>query len=586
MDLEIYIPSLEEFPSNDQIDLSTYFREKLVYLFFHLTRKTDDLCMKNIGFVFQQVLQLLKKELYNNRKTGLSDSEFPYLKYLDLFYRLVVHTRDIFYGKGEHDLFYVLLYELYKVFPSLAVFLIYQIENFGAWRDIKYLCLYVKEHSKYKSKDGLIKVCIELVNSTLKKDLDKWKCFGNNCPCSLISSIAKWIPREKPRFKWLFDLLVIHWSNHYERWRLDSVSKNDSKYENALNKCKKIYRKNLSKLNKFLDTTEIKQCSQRWDEIDPTNISKFTIAKQFRLFLSCYQINNSSDSSISEIKNNIYKMKCSQKYIEKIIRNPNPTSSPNSFVIDFPTIIQLPVSYYVKEAFRIIKNPDSKFYKEECILLNHKWEHYIKSQQYTFTNILPILDISYKMQENDAESFYVGIGFSLLIAQKSTFGKRILCLENNPSWINLDECTDFISMIENFSEHIRSHNNTSFSFECGIDLLGEAISKSKYNCKNMKIVLFSNGFSSLNIDNFFGYFENHLSSKIRLIFWNLSKKEVFDIVERVYMNALLISGFSSYQLRMISDCNYEDSAYDLIYRELNTGRYQPVSDYLNKLLVV
>uniref|UniRef100_A0A6C0JL72 DUF7788 domain-containing protein n=1 Tax=viral metagenome TaxID=1070528 RepID=A0A6C0JL72_9ZZZZ len=584
--MDLYIPDLNEFPNIITIDLTNYFREQLVYLFFHLTRKNDQLCIKNIGSVFNCVLQILKKELYSNREKGRPDSDFPYLNFLDLFYRLVIHTRDLYYGKGEHDLFYMLVYELYKEFPSLAVYLLYQLENFGSWRDLKYLCLYIREHSNHGIKDGLIRVCIELMNRMLKKDLDIWKGAGASCLRNQISSIAKWIPREKPRFKWLFELLVIHWANHYENWRLSDVLETDSNYKLALNKCKKNYRKILSSLNTILDTTEIKQCSQHWDEINVSNISKYTIMKQPRLFLSYYtshynsNVKGSKIISISDIRRHICKIKCSQKHIENIYKKNS--SLDNLENVD---LIQLPASYYVKEAFRILKTAgENHFYKDECDLLNYKWEQFSRSQSYLFINTLPILDISYKMQENDAESFYVGIGLSLLIAQNSSFGKRILCLENSPVWINLKDCEGFVSMIEILCELIRSHNNTAFSFEKGIQLLVDAMSESKYN-SNVKLVLFSNRFGEGDMDNYYSYFENQFYSRVpKLIFWNLSKKGVFDIADRVYANALLLSGFSSNMLRMISDCKSDDCSYDFICRELNRDHYLPFSDYLNKLL--
>ena len=543
-DLDPYIPELEDFPPYENIDLSSYFREQIIYFFFHLTRKNDDLCIKKLGTSFRQVLQLLKKYLVINKDY--------YTEHLENIIKLITNTRDPIHGKGEHQLFYMLIYELYRVFPCKASYLIYRLDKFGGcWRDIKYLCQYIREHSPYGEKDGFIYICIELTNRKLAIDLDIWNSgtgSRNN-----ISNIAKWIPREKPRFEWLFERLAIHWSNNYSYWKLDEVSIDSPKYVLALNKCKCIYRKILSGLNKYLDTTEIKQCSQRWNEIDINNVSKYTIIRQPRLFLSYYR--NVDANSLEELTKEIAKIKCSQKYIER-----EPGSDP--FQRKSKDIIQLPVSYFVKEGFRLLKGSSTnKYFKEESELLNNKWVQFCRGQTgIVYDNILPVLDISYKMLENDAETFYVGIGLSILIAQKSLFGKRILALENKPVWINLDENAQFISMIENFSEIIRSQNNTAFSFEKGVDLIANAIKESNYVCKNMKLVLFSNRFTSANMDKFYDYIENQfliLCIRLpKLIYWNLSKGGECDMPsEKIIANVSLVSGFSSSLITQIKKKN-------------------------------
>jgi hypothetical protein len=570
------IPELKEFPAYNSPDLSLYFREQIVFLFFNLTRKYDDLLIKNITINVRQVLQLLKKELYKNRDLGFTDVQCKYLEYLELIYKLIANTRDIFEGKGEHQLFYMLIYELYMIFPNLAVYMLYQIDKLGSWRDIKYLCLYVREHSQTEifdgSKNSFINVCVELLNTKLNKDVVS---LGEN-DSNNISTIAKWIPREKPRFEWLFVLLAIHWSNNYGCWKLKWTNHDNLNYEKALNKCKATYRKVISNLNKILDTTEIKQCSKKWHEIDPYRVSKYTAIKQPKLFLSNYH--NIKTNNLIELTQEISKLKCSQNYIEKIKKN--------SFTNNYNDIIQLPVSYFVKEAFRIIKlSASSNYFNEECELLNFKWEQFSRHQSsYKINNILPILDISYKMLEDD-ESFYTGIGLSILISQKSSFGKRFLALENNPIWINLQDSNEFFSIIENFSERIRSQSNTSFSFERGIDLLITAISETKYYSKNLKLVLFSNHCSNKNIDNYFNYMENQCGLfKIylpKLILWNLSKKEVFQLPsDKVLSCVLLFSGFSSSLIKNIVSAKREDTAYDAIHEILNTNRYQFLSDYL------
>ena len=103
--------------------------------------------------------------------------------YVELIYKMIAETRDCFYGKGEHDLSYMLIFTFYKYYPVLASYLIYKfvqpLDNkslgkvgYGSWRDMRYLCQYVRECSMKKEKDPIIEICVELITVTLKKDMD------------------------------------------------------------------------------------------------------------------------------------------------------------------------------------------------------------------------------------------------------------------------------------------------------------------------------------------------------------------------------------------------------------------------------
>jgi predicted CopG family antitoxin len=581
-----------EFPmleSSCVIDHSTYFKEQTVFLFFNLTRKNDKDSIAQLAQIYHDILILIKSELIKHRQLGYPDSDFTYLPFLDLCYKLVVNTRDIFHGKGEHDLFYMMIYELYKVFPTLAIFLLYQINNYGCWRDIKYLCNYIRQHSVKKENDSFINVCIELLNNQLKKDVDSWMYSINAGSRNHVSNVAKWIPREKNSFEWIFEKLVIHWSNHYCRWKLDSIDKNSPSYISAVTKCKRHYRKIISKMNKYLDTTEIKQCSQQWQDIHPDHVSKYTFMKQPSLFLANYHEIEHSDTW-KDMAMQINKIHCSFKYIEKM------NTQCDHMKYEKYDIIQLPVSYFIKEGFRLLKLDSQhrntiKLYEH----LNKKWLLFSKNHTYKLSNILPMLDLSYKMLENDAESFYTGIGLSILVAERSSFGKRILVLENTPVWINLENSKDFMSFMETIRDFIRSNQNTSFSFERGIDFLMEAFQGTQSVIRNMRLLLFSNNLHN-NMDSYYDYLQKQSTllnvKPPQIVFWNLSKVDICELPAHSE-NIILLSGFSSSLLKYaktfysVHNENSEasisfPSAYEIVVRILEKKQYSIYSDYLQK----
>jgi hypothetical protein len=420
----------------------------------------------------------------------------------------------------------------------------------------------------------MIEICIELMNGQLKKDIESWRFSVNAGSRKHISNVAKWIPREKRRFNWLFEKLSVHWCNNYGRWKLHIDNYN---YYSALTKCKRQYRKVITRMNKILDTTEIKQCYQLWDDINVDNVSKYTVIKQSKLFL-CYG-DKDEVTDVFDFFKDVSKRICSQKYIERSI--PFKSSHRHN------EIIQLPIAYFVKEAMQILRTNNTNIAYRD--VLNSNWEKFSRAfDLYRFDNTLPIVDVSYKMIENDAEAFYAGVGMSILIAQKSSFGKRILALENKPTWVNLHDSVDFLSSVEKFAEIIRSQNNTCFSFERGIDMIVTALYESEFLCKKIKLVLFSNGLSG-NIEKYYDYMETQFRLMNfyipKLVFWNLSKVNLCEMpCEKVMDNCILLSGFSSSLIKFIATLKKDDTTYTVVCRILSGERYEMYSQYMSQLI--
>ena len=75
-------------------------REKLTQLSFQLTRTSDKIQLSNIKSVYRGLL----KSVY--------DSQNPNMDNLYATLALILQTRDIVAGKGEYELYYVLIGEL------------------------------------------------------------------------------------------------------------------------------------------------------------------------------------------------------------------------------------------------------------------------------------------------------------------------------------------------------------------------------------------------------------------------------------------------------------------------------------------
>jgi hypothetical protein len=127
-------------------------------------------------------------------------------------YLLIGHTRDIYFGHGERDISYMMIYVWYQFFPILAIFaferFVIGCSPYGSWNDIKYFCKFISNISDKGNDDPLIDIAVTCANNQLLLDYQS-VIIKNMIPYS-ISNISKWIPREKKN-RCLFDKFVLDW---------------------------------------------------------------------------------------------------------------------------------------------------------------------------------------------------------------------------------------------------------------------------------------------------------------------------------------------------------------------------------------
>jgi hypothetical protein len=571
-DNEINYKCLKEFPNMVSIDYHVFFKDRICYFYLNLTRKLSHRNVLELSKEFTDVLRLLK--IY------IRKSQQEYLPYLALFYRMLGQTRDVLLGKGEHEISYMMLLAFYEVYPILAIYALYRfvqpivgLENsYGSWRDIKYICAYIREHSAKGDSHELIKISIELMNAQLLKDLETWRFSLHPRSQKHISNVAKWIPRENKQFHWLFERLVVDWTLDNKPYIFDTLTKPDSILK-AVMKAKRLYRKKVSFLNKALDTTEIKQCSQKICDIEPSRVAWHTLMKQPKLIFGM---------------NETYK-ECSQKIREHIVKN-NKVDEGDSFSNYYP------ISFFVKEALRLANIGSQKEEKKvEIDILNRLWTRFSRTiSKDGFDNVLPIIDSSFFMQAIDSEEYYTAIGFSVLVAERSKFGKRILAVDYQSTWINLDGCDDFVSMIENIHQTNLYRSNTQFVMDNVLELLAHSLLQSKASrrfIENMNLVLFSDFKSTLTITAFKVPFIKLGLSCPTLICWNLSKHDIVDPFYNIDDNIVVMSGISNGCFHSLSTVlqNFKlekKGVFENIRMILNDGRYDVLESYLNHVVSV
>ena len=568
----------QEFPLlNTCIDYQAFFQDELVFFYFHLTRIQNYSEFTYFSNRYDNVLRSIKQQIGIDR-----DATLPYLSQ---FYTLIANTRDIHHGKGEHDISYMMVWKLYKYFPTLAIYMIHRFVQttgnqyyvYGSWRDIKYLCAFIKQNSRFQENDSLIEVCVELINNQLKRDLDTWKCSMNSMDRRFISNVAKWIPRENNKFGWLFELLAKQWGNTHYPYIMDSTRDFQSKLK-ANNKYKQLYRKNVSYLNKALDTIEIKLCADRRNLIDPQHITLCSLAKYKNI--AFYD----SDDDV--------KINCSRQITEYLQNKYSLIVQPEKGYYKYNTSSSLPIHYYVKQAIMFIEKygvcENSQFN-----ILNKQWEYLSTLLTESFiSDMVPIIDISSTMRKHDDAPLYAAIGYAILISQHSTIKNRFIAIDNVPIWIQFDHDMTFIHKVKRVIETVSSLYSTRSSYIDAFHLIGKSFiqtSMTSNDIKNIQFVIFSTftdqeeDESTLydNIIQTLSYYTEYIP---HIAFWNLSKYDNMILPCQVNQRKVkLMSGYSPHLVYHLH--NYTQTSlytpYTVIQRILAGYQYQILNDYID-----
>lgn len=557
-----------------------FFKQELCWLFFQLSRKSTNNSITNIHLRLDRCLKSLKKNIQND------DSKI-WIKYLSYFYSLIGFTRDSYKGIGEQTFAYMIIVCFYSHFPTLSIYALHRLVKpsssvgsnyiFGCWRDLKYICQYAYINSNKNVNHGIINYCVDIMNKQLHSDYETWK-FSKNCfSLSHISNVAKYIPREKSKFSWLYDKLSINWIQTHKPYILQTAI-NVISYKKAMSKSKMIYRKMLSYLNKALNTSEINICHHTRDNsnefILKTNPSLFTTFNNRELFLSTNE-NDCVDEISSKFKNN---------FINSFDQNKASTFYMGS------AYSKISIYQLVKYAIDICTNNGEGSHNEhDTIIINKLWKKlYVDNIAICNKNcIVPVIDVSSKMND---EMLYTAFGLAILLSHSSTIKYRILAVDRKPSWIVLNPQHSFVEQISHIRDTIYNMHNTCPNFISTFQLIIHTFSQMNDNCNfidNMKIVVLSDQSNEfLNEDNITSlFYENNIHDIPHIIFWNLSQTNCIDLPCDINSQKYMIfSGYSTCHIHNL--CYYKQYKYTLfqnIIKILSNKRYRCFSNYVQDL---
>ena len=571
--LDNYTPAQIGEKGHVEYGWSNSIQEQIVQFSFQLIRCDNILPLQN------RLVSMLETLSHQVKNGSLPEREVA-RGHLSILYKMIGHTRDIVDGKGEYNLTYMMIYVWNKFYPKLAQFALKclvdlgdrSVHQYGSWKDIKYFCEYCKSQGGDAANGSLIQYAISLTNEQLHKDYSL--LISNSTDISLV---AKWIPREKSTFGWLFENLATNFFSHFL-----NTANNDVSRRKAVLKCKTEYRKILSTLNKHIDTVQIKQCGHNWANINFGKTTSITLTKQKKAFL------NVKKNGDIRYPDNIDRLQCAQhfnEHVQKAVRGEVEMKGKRVGMADF-----------TKQALQLLR----KGSQTENDLLNSQWRDN-SSQNGGLGKMIAMVDVSGSM---DGDPMHVAIALGIRIAEKSALGKRVMTFSANPTWVNLEPYTDFISQVNVVG---RAPFGQNTNFYAALDMILDAIIENKMapeDVQDLVLVILSD----MQMDEgdkcskqvlYETMKAKYEAAGIRvhgtpykpphILFWNLRSSSGFPALSN-QPNASMMSGFSPALLNLFCeqgmDALQSSTPWSLLLRSLENERYTIMSDRLYQEIYV
>ena len=569
--LDNYIPT--QFGENGHVEYgwSNSIQEKILQFSFQVTR-TNEVGVIRLFSVLRDLLTNLK----NKVDSGTLPEKEVAKGYLSVLYRMIGHTRDIVDGKGEYTLSYMMVHTWYKFYPELAKFALRcfvaldkkDVHQYGSWKDLKYFCEYCKSQGDSVG-SPLINFSVSLINNQIKNDYLRLLANSDD-----ISLAAKWAPREKSSFGWLYKSLAVDYFND-----VFITANTDEQKRRAILKCKAEYRKILSALNRKIDTTQVKQCGKEWSKIVFNNVTSITLSKQKKAFL------NVKKSGEARCPDSFDRKTCAENFndhIQKAVKGEVEMKGKRVGMADF-----------TKQARDLLRSRGSRAEKD---LLNSQWRDN-SSQNGALGKMIAMVDVSGSMEGDPME---VAIALGIRIAEKSVLGKRVMTFSATPTWVNLEYYPDFISQVEVVQGAPWGMNT---NFHAALDLILDAIVQNKMapeDVQDMVLVILSDmqmdAGDRCNKQVLYDTMKSkYEAAGIRvngvpyrpphILFWNLRSTSGFPSLAN-QPNASMMSGFSPALLNLFCEQGLNAlqscTPWSLLVKSLENERYKIMEEKFNE----
>jgi len=455
-------------------------------------------------------------------------------EFLDLFlkkdtnmakmaFKMIAYVRDILHGRGDRLLCYRMIYDCCRVnyrFGIMALRMILGISSnetsdmiggvviqrgvafthdgnaYGCWKDVKYFCDFVRQESSMSEDDPLIVAAMTLLNQQLYCDWISGESGG--------SLACKWVPREKSKYGWLFTKMAMQWAQLCTPYLLRN--------ESGITKCKMKYRRILSSMNRAAHVIQVKQCARQWLTISPCSVTIDVITR--RNVGAILNMNNAmEDRDMGEDK-----VSGTDRYIfannyRDFVRKGGDggMSFSNHGVHSFVP------GDFVKRAIDLlhVQSKTTNIHVLQNVLyqmelVNSQFRHFLGNVHEIDDVVLPVVDMSLAMSQ---PALCCAIGMGCVVSLKSKLKHRIVVMDHNATWVNLDEYGstydfDFVGAVKLLYRD--SYKNTAANMDNVVRFLSNTSNGVEF--VEFSLIVFSNGLIDL-----------PLSTKYHCVFWNCDK---------------------------------------------------------------
>lgn len=520
------------------------------------------------------------------------DTKNP-IVFVDLFV-LMYQTRDIRGGKGRRILFYQILLIIYKFFPNIILNLLYLVPDYGYFKDYFNLLKIIYGDGIDHLYEPLIDKIYSIVANQLKLDAGAYENSVKESRKPLISLLAKYIPKEKKHFDKQY-----HFVDKITTMMYSSINDIDDR--------KRIYRIQVSMLNKALDTVEIKMSAKKFSEIVFSKITSNNSLKYRKAFLNI-NIADNLQKSIEEDR-----IKARENFIKTIIDNNIKGGA-------------LTIENIIKNISTLAIDSNDNFLSQDEWLTKYfiaAWTDLRKSllerinknileRTFNLDNLIPIVDVSGSMI---GTPMMVAIGLGILVSEIGSIKNKIITFSADPQWVELDN----LNIVSKVRKIITSDWGANTNFEKVYRMIIDIIRDKRLKPSDIPNIIV---FSDMQFDKAVGsdnLWNTHYEIIVKefqkvgieisgqpydppmIIFWNLRGDTKGFPVMKNTSNVKMLSGYSPNLLQYVLDGNInanisekvfdepslntlKESPYIVMRRILDDDRYSPVREIVSALI--
>jgi hypothetical protein len=338
---------------------------------------------------------------------------------------LAFMNRNIRGGKGERDLFYEMYSVLLRKKHELASHLLDLVPHFGYWGDI----FTILDKNPFEKS-----AIFELVKKQLADDE---KAMADKKPASLL---AKWIPREGKSYA--KELAAALSTKPLIQARLAD------------------YRKRISALNKYLQTTEIAMCANSWDTIKPEKVAGRCMKLHTKAFLN--EIVKGVTLRKPDDKIRLACREHFQTYFAQTAKGEKVAKGADTL--------------YPHEIVNMVGTNLYSVSGDERNALIGAWNAFIVKAGRGLGRSIPMCDFSGSM---GGLPLQVSRALGLLISEVTTdaFKHKMLTFDSNPQLVDLPVEGDIFHKVEYLNRHSQYGQGLSTDFQKAMDLVLENLVK-------------------------------------------------------------------------------------------------------------